>query len=1045
MAANGGNDPLFVVDNSDENWKGLDYLREWCSLASQFDIATGNFEVGSLFALEGDWQKLDKIRLLMGDEMTYRTKKAMLRALTDRAVEVVDAGLELDKAKDPFLSSADSVVEALKSKKIEARVYNRDKFHAKAYITHARSEVIGSAALVGSSNFTVPGLTQNVELNIKVESTAEVAQLQRWYERHWDDAVEITPEILQTIERHTRDYTPFEVWARALHEMFAEHEETGRAWDESGSLMFPKLDRYQQEAYWALMDIERRHGGAFLCDGVGLGKTFVGLMLIERLVVHERKRVVVFAPKSAKESVWLPALRKHLPHLGGTGGGGDFSNLVVFSHTDLNRKGDFPERFERITEMADAIVIDEAHHFRNTGKDAEEWNDKSRYWRLFDLLGGDEVKSLFMLTATPINNSLDDFRHMLELFTRRNETHFARSLGVPNVRGRINQLAKDLKTELGDDVVADFAGEAAKKIEGDPLFEGLVVQRSRAYARRSQEQQHGEAAAFPEREAPELADYSVRKTYGKLLQMVEGAFAKDKPLFALPMYYPLAYYNGPDPEIDPILENRQQQVVGLIRTNFLKRFESSVHAFERSCDRLLRKLIAFVQANAETDAEKKVLDTFIARNDRILGVTRVRQLTFFPEAETEADEEEDDDVVSPELLAAVEVLDRSEFDVPAILAETYQDMQQLVDFLEETTKFEPRNDDKLQRLVKLLGRKEMKGRKLLIFTEFADTARYLRAELEEKGFERVFALDSSTKADRAEVLRRFAPYYNDSSSQDLMDEGKEEIDILVATDVLSEGLNLQDATRLVNYDIHWNPVRLMQRIGRVDRRLDPAVEARMVKDHPELADQRGKVKYFNFLPPDDLDGLLRLYSKVSGKVLLISKALGIEHGKLLGPGDEYEMLQEFNAGYEGEATEIEELHLEYQQLLLDHPGLDQRLDAFPGGVFSGRSASEGQQVFFCYRLPALDVELGEFTLEAGITRWYLYDVSSGSIIESAPPIADVVRSNDSVPRELSLDRPVLLAARDEVRARIRDSHLKQLDAPLDAPDPKLICWMELAG
>ena len=101
MAANGGNDPLFVVDNSDENWKGLDYLREWCSLASQFDIATGNFEVGSLFALEGDWQKMDKIRLLMGDEMTYRTKKAMLRALTDRAVEVVDAGLELNKTKTP--------------------------------------------------------------------------------------------------------------------------------------------------------------------------------------------------------------------------------------------------------------------------------------------------------------------------------------------------------------------------------------------------------------------------------------------------------------------------------------------------------------------------------------------------------------------------------------------------------------------------------------------------------------------------------------------------------------------------------------------------------------------------------------------------------------------------------------------------------------------------------------------------------------------------------------------------------------------------------
>ena len=143
MADSGGNDPLFVVDNSDENWKGLDYLREWCSLASQFDIATGNFEVGSLLALDGDWQKLDKIRLLMGDEMTHRTRKALLQSVTDRAVDVVDAGLELEKANDPFLRGADAVVEALRSKKIEACVYNRDKFHAKAYITHARSEVIG--------------------------------------------------------------------------------------------------------------------------------------------------------------------------------------------------------------------------------------------------------------------------------------------------------------------------------------------------------------------------------------------------------------------------------------------------------------------------------------------------------------------------------------------------------------------------------------------------------------------------------------------------------------------------------------------------------------------------------------------------------------------------------------------------------------------------------------------------------------------------------------------------------------------------------------
>ncbi|MEI8152105.1 MAG: molybdopterin cofactor-binding domain-containing protein [Hyphomicrobiales bacterium] len=140
--------------------------------------------------------------------------------------------------------------------------------------------------------------------------------------------------------------------------------------------------------------------------------------------------------------------------------------------------------------------------------------------------------------------------------------------------------------------------------------------------------------------------------------------------------------------------------------------------------------------------------------------------------------------------------------------------------------------------------------------------------------------------------------------------GKEEIRILVATDVLSEGLNLQDATRLFNYDIHWNSVRLMQRIVRVDRRLNPEVVEQIKNDHPTLAKDRGQVSFWNFLPPDELDDLLRLYGKVSHKTLIISKTLGIEGRKLLTPADEFEALKEFNADYEGEATLAEELHLD---------------------------------------------------------------------------------------------------------------------------------------
>ena len=193
----------------------------------------------------------------------------------------------------------------------------------------------------------------------------------------------------------------------------------------------------------------------------------------------------------------------------------------------------------------------------------------------------------------------------------------------------------------------------------------------------------------------------------------------------------------------------------------------------------------------------------------------------------------------------------------------------------------------------------------------------------------------------------------------------------------------------------------MQRIGRVDRRLDPTVEARMVKDHPARR-PAGKVKYFNFLPPDDLDGLLRLYSKVSGKVLLISKALGIEHGKLLGPGDEYEMLQEFSSS-EGEATEIEELHLEYQQLLIDHRALTKdsmpsRAECSAGGPHPRASRCSSATEY------ALDVELGEFTLEVGITRWYLYDVLIDYRVRTADRRRRAFERLGA--RELSLDRPV---------------------------------------
>ena len=333
-----------------------------------------------------------------------------------------------------------------------------------AYITHAKLEVVGSQALVGSSNFTAPGLTKNIELNIQVQSAREVVQLQEWFETHWNEAAEVTHAIVETIARHTHRYTPFDVYAKALQEYFRGHELTATEWDETRSKMFPGIDRYQQEAYRALMKIARQHGGAFLCDGVGLGKTFVGLMLIERLVLHEGKRVVLFAPKATKEGVWEPHLREWLPHIGGVGGHADFSNLAVFSHTDLGRKGDFPERFRRIAELVDIVVIDEAHHFRNPGTRGDDAEDvePSHYYRLYDLLdNAKRAKTLFLLTATP-TRSVSTARPAP--YSRREDSSRARPRGVPRLalRGSICRSSFErIRVSVGA-ALAAVVGEAVR-------------------------------------------------------------------------------------------------------------------------------------------------------------------------------------------------------------------------------------------------------------------------------------------------------------------------------------------------------------------------------------------------------------------------------------------------------------------------------------------------------------------------------------------------------------------------------------------------------
>lgn len=1035
---------LFIVDNSDDEWKVIRYLRDWCEISKAVDVATAYFEIGSLLSLEGEWQKVDTIRVLMGDEVAQRTAAAFAKSL-DAKLTRLDHSIESEKDRDDFLTGVPAIVHAMKNGKLKFRVYRKAKFHAKAYITHARLEVVGSAALVGSSNFTHPGITQNIELNVQITGQP-VTVLQEWYEEHWDNAEEVTDAILRTIERHVREYTPFDVYAKSLNEYFKGRELSASDWERSESDIWPILDGYQREGYAALLKIARKYGGAFLCDGVGLGKTFVGLMVLERLIRQERKNVLLLVPKSGREAVWMRNIRRYLPDLADN----VFSRLFVLSHTDLGRQV-FERQIEQAKERADAIIVDEAHHFRNPGLAGEGRKRASRYRILQEIAAG---KELYLLTATPVNNSLLDLMHMIELFSGDGSRLAQAPLGIHSLQGHFRTLEKRIAAlshgDQPDDLFSvdqEIVSEEAQRVfAADPLVNALVVQRSRAYVQESQAKESKGVALFPKRESPVVADYRFGKLQRALLDKVEKAFSKKRPLFSLAMYYPFGWAKNKIGDADVFQVGRQKQVVALIRTGFLKRFESSTVAFDSSCQNLLLKLLAFAKRNAETPAEKRHIERWEGRNEEILDYVRTQQARW-----NEQDAEENDDIVSEDMLGDAEKLNRDEFNVAEILRETIDDLDQLGDFLRDLSKFEPRDDGKLAALVKLFKNDPvLKKHKVLIFSEFMTTARYLRDELKAAGIEAVVQIDSATKLDRVEVLRNFSPYYNDSSSAQLAKAGEVETRVLVSTDVLSEGLNLQDATRLINYDLHWNPVRLMQRVGRVDRRMDPAIEKRLVADHPDQASLRGKVMYWNFLPPDDLDRLLAIYSRVAGKTLRISKLFGIEGKKLLRPEDDFDALRDFNHAYEGEQSAEERLRNELRDLLQADASLSARLEVLPGRTFSGKEhpKPDARAIFFCYALPGRDPDASP---EAGPEAWsendgrvaWLYrEIGSERVIDDPSTIADWIRSKPDTPRQTDLPRDTLSEARTAIEKHIKNGYMRQVQAPAGVK-PILKAWMEL--
>ena len=1023
---------LYIVDNSDETKSVKRYLAEWCPISKQLDVATGYLEIGGLLTLDTQWQKLDKVRIILGNEMTKRTE-AVLQKAADFFVSAMRKSLDAAQEKDDFLVGVPAILAALKSRKIECRVYESAKFHAKAYITKFRDDyrakfpasmhVPSGYALVGSSNFTAAGLTKNIELNVQLKDNVD--ELQEWFEKQWNDAADITDAILKVIESHCREYSPYDVYLRSMYEFFKSKESVSE-WEQKDSKVYPILSQYQRDGYNNLVDIASKYSGAFLCDGVGLGKTYEGLMLIERFVKHERRKTVLIVPAAARESVWETAIGKYMPDiLDG------FSPFKIINHTDLLlEKNQF--LMQQIASQAEIVIIDEAHHFRT--------KSSSRYKKLMEIMKTAPRKRLFMLTATPVNNSLRDLQHMIELFTLQDDAFFSgTSLGIHSLVGHF----KKMEAKLNELTYTEDYGAGMELPESiftsNPLISALVVQRSRSFVKKSLAAQGG-GVLFPKEKKPSVANYSLKSSYGRLTgDFLETCSRHDRngrptPILALAIYSPYeeAYFLGDLETVDKMKVGRQRQIVSLVRLLLLKRFESSVAAFQDTCIRIYARLKKFVVDYR--DKSEHAVDRLFSEQADI-----VEYVEDYIKAHTKEGTVEDfEDDLPDYVWETEEDLTEENFNLPNMVLDTVMDLQTLGTFIKDMADLDSAKDDKLNTLKKLLkSDPRIAGRKVIIFSEYRSTAKYLEKELKADGFKGVFEIDGQSKVDRHEMIQRFAPYYNDTTSGEVSDE----IKILIATDVLSEGLNLQDAGLLINYEIHWNPVRLMQRIGRVDRRRSAAIEEKMIADHPDLAAGRDTVHYWNFLPPDELDSLLGLYGTVATKTLRISKMFGIEGKKLLTEDDDYDALGDFNAQYEGHTTPTEEVSLAYLELLKANPGYLEDVKNLPEKMYSGKSASSAKGYFFCYALPTKMPD-SSWSMENADYRWLVYDPADESVCTQVKSIWEAIRCEKSTPRVLVATAADFAAVRRKVEAHLRNTYFKAACAPLGV-GPRLVTWMQL--
>ena len=976
-----------LLDNENENLK----VHEWISLYTEkgkLDIVTGYFTIAALAWLSKQVNdKISEFRLVLGDIVNIDTENNRPLDLLNENI-TVEASLKLS-------SLSQEAVRFLKQDKVKSKTLEPNFCHAKSYLFDPeKMDDRNKYFISGSSNLTEAGIglkrTNNIELNIaETGNNNQYKELIDWFEKLWvrpeahkektilapnntSFKIDFKQYLIDEIERIFIKYTPRELYYKVLFELFGNqmmntendpdfNRQIGRL---ENSTVFNILYEFQKKGVLSLIKMLQKYNGAILADAVGLGKTWSALAVMKFFQLQGRE-VILLCPKKL-ENNW----RRYHKYQDSRFEKDQFDFFIRF-HTDMHE-----DRVDKYTDRADKLftndkpklfVIDESHNLRN---------DKSNRYKflLEQILQRNEDVKVLLLSATPINNSLNDIRNQFKLMVQGNVNGFEESLGIKNLdysfrmaQKVFNEWREDLSPKIGDFI---------KKLPGNffTLTDSLIVARTRKMIDGKQT-----GLTFPIKTKP--VNLFVTPSQLGNFESFEELFDHFPPM--LSGYQPSFYLEDDKTEGKDVLHDERQRDRFLVKMMYIlmvKRLESSWYSFDSTVGKI-------------KDHHQNALDKIKAyQNGKVNSGVVSENESLFDDDELQVDYEE-------LTLGKKRKIYLSDIDAAGNLDNFKKDLKKDLDALDnlhinlqkfkrklENEILRPGNfkseDDKLETLISQINKKKGSNEnnnnpKVVIFTVYRDTAQYLFNQLKNRGFEKVAMISGSgsqtTDSDEETknfepILERFAPFtklfmekewefkylktgieaYHEWIEWVAKNHTKtyakiqKPIDILIATDALSEGQNLQDADMVINYDIHWNPVRIIQRMGRIDR----------------LGSPNAKIFGINFWPSNNINSYLNLQGRIEQRMAAM-KLAGAEvdaqfsdsfkemiHDESLDQRMNHRMMEQMQVTFDdldGQDTfGFDDLSLErYRQDLLEEFNKDKaKYLKMPKGIYTGFNADK---------------------------------------------------------------------------------------------------------